>query len=518
MRPSKREAALTALLLVLSVAAILYATLRPFTFQWRALDLDAYLGSFGFEPSSPFDVPRNILLFLPFGFALASLLTWRGAGRATTFGLTLLAGFLLTLTVESLQIFLPGRTPTVPDLAANTLGAVAGWACFRLWQQRARFLRWVRAALSVRSATAAFGLYLLLALLFLLLLLANARPTGWNESYRLALGRELIGYRLWYGTASDLVLADRAASPAEAARLLANDDPQAVLGDALVAAYPLHGDDGLVDRTGTLPDLVWQRREALGPASVELGQGQWLATDTAATPLSQRINASGQFTLALTVATADPTRGGPARIVTLSLDPYRRNFTLGQEGDDLALRFRSVLTGDNGTTPELRFPGVFADTGRQRLVVSYDGVTIRFYSTRPPQAVAFALAPEVTFADIFGSSNYWPIDATTFPIGLYRLLLYAAIFLPLGLLLGTAVALMRPSFWRGVALVAGLLLPALAVEELLAAYRGHALRPDVIALSVGVTAVGLVFVLGWQWRVRRRRALRPRPSGQRLPG
>jgi hypothetical protein len=47
---------------------------------------------------------------------------------------------------------------------------------------------------------------------------------------------------------------------------------------------------------------------------------------------------------------------GPARVFTLSADPYQRDLTLGQEGDRWILRVRTDATDDNGF-PEVALPG-----------------------------------------------------------------------------------------------------------------------------------------------------------------
>ena len=64
----------------------------------------------------------------------------------------------------------------------------------------------------------------------------------------------------------------------------------------------------------------------------------------------------------LQVRSLAPEQAGPARIMTLSLDPGRRNFTIGQEKADLILRLRSPASDLNGTVdgaPVASVPDVF---------------------------------------------------------------------------------------------------------------------------------------------------------------
>ena len=67
----------------------------------------------------------NAVMFAPFGFLLPVL--WRGCRK---WGVTTLAGFLLSLTIEILQMFC-FRATDVDDLIMNTLGA--GFGYFAAW-------------------------------------------------------------------------------------------------------------------------------------------------------------------------------------------------------------------------------------------------------------------------------------------------------------------------------------------------------------------------------------------------
>lgn len=60
---------------------------------------------------------------------------------------------------------------------------------------------------------------------------------------------------------------------------------------------------------------------------------------------------SGQFTLIASFATNGLNQSGPARIISLSQGSSARNFTLGQENEELILRFRTTKTNANGDSP-----------------------------------------------------------------------------------------------------------------------------------------------------------------------
>lgn len=82
----------------------------------------------------------------------------------------------------------------------------------------------------------------------------------------------------------------------------------------------------------------------------------------AADRIVQGLGRSGELTLEAWVKPANTTQAGPARIVTLSADPSRRNFTLGQAADDFEVRFRTNTTSANGE-PSLWSSSQHTDTG-----------------------------------------------------------------------------------------------------------------------------------------------------------
>lgn len=98
-----------------ALLAILVATLTP------AGDAARLAGGFlclrcGDAPLA--NVLRNVVLFLPLGFFAFGLMrrVWPVA----------LAGFVLAGSVELLQVFIPGRNPSLVDVVANTAGAALG--------------------------------------------------------------------------------------------------------------------------------------------------------------------------------------------------------------------------------------------------------------------------------------------------------------------------------------------------------------------------------------------------------
>jgi glycopeptide antibiotics resistance protein len=74
---------------------------------------------------------KNVVGFIPTGFCFyAYLLASWPAKRALL--ITVVLGFLVSLTIEVLQAYLPTRDSGTTDLITNTLGTYAGVLCYRL--------------------------------------------------------------------------------------------------------------------------------------------------------------------------------------------------------------------------------------------------------------------------------------------------------------------------------------------------------------------------------------------------
>ena len=111
--------------------------------------------------------------------------------------------------------------------------------------------------------------------------------------------------------------------------------------------------------------------------AVALAGGSLVAED-ADEDVLKACRASGQMALEAVFETASLDQRGPARIVSFSTDTGSRNFTLGQENDELVFRLRTPATGGNGVNPQSTLckiePGV-----RCHLVVSYADGDLRAY-------------------------------------------------------------------------------------------------------------------------------------------
>jgi VanZ family protein len=105
---------------------LLYSGLSPWR-GWRDLGVAplAYLTAPVPRHLTAFDLIVNILGYVPLGALVVLALHPRTRGAVAVL-LAVVAGALLSGTIEALQTYLPSRVPSNIDLATNTLGALAG--------------------------------------------------------------------------------------------------------------------------------------------------------------------------------------------------------------------------------------------------------------------------------------------------------------------------------------------------------------------------------------------------------
>ena len=123
---SARRSRLVKYLAVGYTLLIVYASLYPFR-GWR----ESSEGAFGFILApwpryyTIIDLALNVMGYMPLGFLVALIALSFSSSRSAALAATV-AGAALSLTMESLQAFLPARVPSNLDLLSNGLGALAG--------------------------------------------------------------------------------------------------------------------------------------------------------------------------------------------------------------------------------------------------------------------------------------------------------------------------------------------------------------------------------------------------------
>ena len=144
--PARTASPLTRYLLLVYLLLVVYASLHPLS-GWRDQGMApwAWLAATWPRHVTPIDLGFNIAAYLPVGLLLvAALYPWLRGWRAVALGT--LGCSLLSLGMESLQVYLPSRVPSVNDLLTNSSGGLIGalladWLVGR-WLARGALRRW----------------------------------------------------------------------------------------------------------------------------------------------------------------------------------------------------------------------------------------------------------------------------------------------------------------------------------------------------------------------------------------
>jgi VanZ family protein len=121
-----RRSPLVGYLTLAYLALVVYTSLHPFS-EWRApaQEVRVFLTAPWPAYFTWTDLIINVLTYVPVGAFLTLVLMpfLRGATAAT---LATILAILMSLTIEVLQVFLPGRIPSNADLLCNAFGAFLG--------------------------------------------------------------------------------------------------------------------------------------------------------------------------------------------------------------------------------------------------------------------------------------------------------------------------------------------------------------------------------------------------------
>ena len=466
----------------LGLLIVLVATFYPFDVSFKCAVLRSHLGfsALVWGKTDASDVMKNILLFVPLGFGLSGLLMKkRGRSRRWLVSVVFLSSFALSGTIEILQIFMPSRFPSLADVLANSAGGLLGFLCFRLWL-------WM-------CGNPLFSMVAYAALTFLISihLQRSTSLSNWDNTFPLLVGNEQTGDRPWRGCISEFYIANKALLPAEVSDIASKRRPIPSLGNSLLAWYQWTGRGSYRDAIHKLPVLIWNGQAERGQGrGMLLGPENWLETAGPAAYVTQRIARTSQFTLGVTMAPEEIYQTGPARLVSVSVDPFRRNLTLGHEGRSLVVRLRTPETGENGMNPELTVPEIFNTRDIRNLMITYDGSTLSVYVDGRLNAHSLELSPGPIAVDKLFS----PMVVN---VKLSRLLYYAVIFLPLGILSSVSLRGSGSNFQlRSLAVAGAVLISPFILESLLAGVSGRNaklenLLPGFVFVSIAMLLTSL---------------------------
>ncbi len=380
-----------------AVAIIIVLCLSPFNPVWH---LPIPFEQIQWKPQNIFDFPRNILFFLPFGFGLSGVLAHHSRKDIDSLKIgrrVFVAGMLLSVIMESIQLFIPDRVTSLADVAANSIGALVGYGLFHIWKMGIG--RALDRYITRRNLLFGLALYAIGSALLTAYLINRVRLTNWDTSFPLVIGNEATGDRPWQGSVRSLLMDVRC------------DDP---LPPDVSVDYDFSGEAPYenISRRGDEPSLNWSE----GPTTpqedggVTTGPGEWLITTGPFENFSNYASHCHHIVINTTVTAANLAQSGPARIVSISADTHHRNITLGQEGDALLIRLRTPSSGENGYKPEIIVPDLFAEQQPKDLWVEYNAPMLVVRVNGNAEEYMLSLAPGIAFfTDLQPGNGHWTI-------------------------------------------------------------------------------------------------------------
>lgn len=489
-------------LCLLSLAGILLLTLLPFHFNFHATlpgrRSPFLLAGWG-KQSGVLDAFLNILLFVPFGFAISDMFRLRRKTKTRTLVGAFVLGLSLSYGIEFLQIYVPGRDSGWEDTITNTAGAVVGFlfhgvcgaAVVRFLcggeSLLARLLIWPKFAWLI-------PLYLACWLALSVPLQQQTRLDNWDRFPLLAVGGDpSSGYgAAWEGEVYSLQLWDRPLGAARVDKLTTSGNLR--LDQAgLLTAYNFSAALPLNDQMNFVPKLApvspWgagRFRESPSEPGTFLDGHDWLTSGAPVTNLVLALQKTNQFTIRV-VCRPERLSGTPAAIVLLSARSGIADLEVAQQNADLHFSFRNSI---NPTRPSLEWviTNVFTARRIRDLVFSYDGSTARLFLDGQPASFPYRLGPGPALARYFRRIKSTELDGYT---GVY----YALIFFIGGILAGLALRSCHRRNMAGVSLLAfSLTVPALLLEAILAFVSGKAFSWADVALSIGLMLGGVIWI------------------------
>ncbi len=325
--------------------------------------------------------PLHVLVFGVIGLCLG-LSIRRGAGKPMV---TVLSGLvvLLVLMLELGQAAVESRHAAAGDLVIDVIALLAGFQV-----ARRKFDRLDQLVRDYRSLVIGSAYMLILGSAFTVVLLGHLGSgfQTWDTGYPLVLGNEFSGDRPWTGQLCGVAIYNRSLTVSEIESLAVQPmDSEAgvtlrrkVEAAALyqLGSWESHGDEKICRN---LADTDHQSGGALTLMGLSPGisssclqfSERGRAVAESFYDVITSVKEHGRFTIELFCDTHDLDQAGPARLVTVSVDPSRRNLTIGQEKNSLVFRVRTPLLGENGVrggSPS--WPGIFTDRNRHHICVT----------------------------------------------------------------------------------------------------------------------------------------------------
>jgi glycopeptide antibiotics resistance protein len=475
-------------ILILAAAGILFLTLYPFEFSLHTrLPVGAspfFLGR-GDKGGGARDIILNILLFMPFGFALGTKLRRKSKSWLAALVWTWGAGALLSYGIEFLQIYIPARDSGWEDVLTNSTGSAIGFLAFellgspvlKLLSQWERSLEgWLTVGRAALILLFYFGAWLLSSIP-----LQNQTHLGnWSPNCFLVIGNDATGRHPWKGKVSRLEIWDRGLGKDLGEKLTRGNEASPDEGSALVrldfsAMPPSQNYARLFIPLSIAPVATPQQEENVAPS---------VASTLAVPELTADLQRTNQFSIRVVLEPAGVSNAS-GRIVSISQPSGLSDLYLRQENANLVFGFRNPLSVDSAALAWTISNVLVANQPRD-LLFSYDGSELRLYADGRRLQEHY-MGPGAALAELLRRVKPGELNG-------YKDIYYAAVFLPVGFLLAIAV---RKVPWRLGTLIPlslSLLVGPILLEWMLTRVNGRSFSAANCALSTSMVIAGIFWI------------------------
>lgn len=487
--------------LTASLFGILFFTLFPY---WFDFTLKHSPGRSAFLLSRPLAFGGflhtflNTLLFVPFGFALSRFFREHKRALLKSLTLAVFAGAALSYSIEIIQLYMPTRDSAWDDVLANTLGSLMGmmiglvsghliFCKLSTWERNAEQF------LSLRRVTITSLIYFGLWCAVSIPLQQKTHLNNWDANSYLIAGYDVKERTRWPGAVSLVQLWDHAVS-ADQAIGLTGDAASRQKFDAgpyrrPLASYNLAQASPVSSETGFLP-RVTKRMITTLPAKARPSRrndtSSVLMSEASVPALSAAVQKSNQVAVLVDCV---PSRGNDreSAIFAVANLSGESDIVFRQDGSSLAVSLRNGLDSRK-TLLVWMVADVFTANVGHSILFSYDGAQGFLYIDGRKIRKSYYLSPGAALVGEF-------IRIKTDELVAYSGLYDSLVFLPIGFLLGIAVRIVpRGNQFYLLGICAGILLPGILMEFLLAGISGRPLSMLQLSLTVGLTIAGILWM------------------------